>query len=307
MLVEPIDITKYNILEKISIYQDSTVYKIKDKITGKNFAAKIYNESSSKKSEKENLSFKNELKIMTMMNHPNIIKFIGYSPIDFQKKEKAVIITEFLSNKTLAYTIEKESKGLAPSFWDETYKLIIIYGLAKTMACLHEHGIIYRDLNPSNIHLDELLGPIISNFELATEIDSKEPKTLLEGTHSYTAPEIFSNLTYTPASDVYAFGMIVFEIMSGEIPFKNETFYTLKTSIISGLRPDFPKAIPKVYQILISSCWDQDPENRPTFNEIADVLKDNKGFITDLIDEKKYQEYINNFGSFKHNEKKMKH
>ena len=57
MLVEPIDITKYNILEKISIYQVSTVYKIKDKITGKNFAAKIYNESS-KKSEKENFSLK---------------------------------------------------------------------------------------------------------------------------------------------------------------------------------------------------------------------------------------------------------
>ncbi|KAK8843100.1 hypothetical protein M9Y10_025291 [Tritrichomonas musculus] len=303
MLVEPIDITKYNILEKISIYQVSTVYKIKDKITGKNFAAKIYNESS-KKSEKENLSFKNELKIMTMMSHPNIIKFIGYSPIDFKKKKKAVIITEFLPDQTLADTIEKESKGLAPSFWDETYKLIIIYGLAKTMAYLHEHGIIYRDLNPSNIYLDEFLGPVISNFELAAEIDSKEPKILFGGTPSYAAPEIFSDLPYTPASDVYAFGMIVFEIISGEKPFKNATLYSFVTSIISGLRPDFPKEIPNVYQILISSCWDQDPESRPTFNEIADVLKNNRGFITDLIDEKKYQEYINNFGSFKHNEQK---
>ncbi|KAK8843097.1 hypothetical protein M9Y10_025288 [Tritrichomonas musculus] len=236
---------------------------------------------------------------MAKINHPCIVRFIGYSPNNFLNEDKPVIITELLTCGTLENVIESERKSLALPLWDATHKLINIYGIAVAMEFLHSHGIIHRDLKPANILMDESLYPKVADFGLSKKIDSEEQDSLNvqstateKGTPIYMSPEILTQNKYTPACDVYAFAMIVYEIMSNEIPFKNYNMFNILTKVPSGDRPNISDSIPKAYQILIESCWEQNPDERPPFNEIVQVLRENKGFITDLVDENEYLDYI---------------
>lgn len=162
--------------------------------------------------------------VNSKLDHPNILKFIGISPFDFEKKPKFTIITELAANGSLENVLELERHGLSPSNWNDTKKLIIIYGIASGISYLHEHDIIHRDLKPDNILLNEYLLPKISDFGLSkvTDEDVKginyKSKIEIKGTPVFLAPETWSNYEFTKASDVYAYGLIIYEIITGEIP-----------------------------------------------------------------------------------------
>lgn len=80
----------------------------------------------------------------------------------------------------------------------------------------------------------------------------------LKGTPIYLAPEIITEEKYSKASDVYAFAYIIFEIMTGEIPFKDFTFNQLLKKIsIQGHRPEITDDVPDIYKELIEKCWSQ--------------------------------------------------
>lgn len=91
---------------------------------------------------------------MSSFNFPTILKFIGYSPTNFESKFYPTIIMEFCVNDSLADIIEKENKGIAPEGWNDTMKLINIYGIAAGMKYLHQQGIIHRDFEISK-HFNE--------------------------------------------------------------------------------------------------------------------------------------------------------
>ena len=108
-----------------------------------------------------------EVNILMKINHPSVIRFVGFSPINFHEEQKPVIITEFLTNGTLSDMIELEKKGLFNKLWTDTRKLICIYGVAASMSYLHAHNIIHRDLKPANILMDDFLFPKIADFGLS--------------------------------------------------------------------------------------------------------------------------------------------
>lgn len=87
-----------------------------------------------------------------------------------------------------------------------------------------------------------------------------------KGTPIYIAPEVWCTNEYTKAGDVYAFSIIVYELLTLEKPFINYDLVNLYTKVaINGERPIFNYPIPKCYMDLITRCWDQDPKKRPTF------------------------------------------
>ena len=112
------------------------------------------------------------------------------------------------------------SSGLSPKKWDDTKKLINIYGIASGMSYLHSHKVIHRDLKLENILLDEYLNPKISDFGLSKIIDflsismNVQSQRGLKGTPIYIAPEIYAEEEYSKSSDVYAFAFIVYEIIT---------------------------------------------------------------------------------------------
>ena len=154
-----------------------------------------------------------------------------------------------------------ERNGLADYNWDDTKKLINIYDIPSGMAYLHRNNIIHRDLKPDNILIDEYLYPKIADFGLSKNLsdtkifdeeyeNNKGPiKSGFKGTFAYCSPEILSAQEYKKAGDVYTFAMIVYEIMTNEIPFEGFNQYQLFWEVThNDYRPKFKFSIPYSYR-----------------------------------------------------------
>ena len=127
-----IDLNRYHLLDHIGSGSFGDVFKVREIKTNKIYSGKIIKKTISNDymNNEESLLFFREVKLMSIFNHPSIIKFIGYSPIDFEQLPHPTIIAEFVSRGTLNDVIKLESSGLSPDGWNETKKLINIYGIA---------------------------------------------------------------------------------------------------------------------------------------------------------------------------------
>ena len=269
------------------------VYKVKEIKTGEIYAAKV----SINQIEQIPEDFVSEINILSKLDHPSVIKFIGYSPIDFKKNKNPVIITEYAPKGSLENFLVSNNIKI-----DDTRKLIIIYGIASAMSYLHLHNIIHRDLKPANILLDQFLLPKISDFGLS-KINflhsEKSTNNEIIGTPIYISPEIWKSKKYTDACDVYAFALIIYEIMTNEKPFDGLNLYQIMLNVSSGARPQFTCEIPKSYRDLIEICWSQEHYKRPSFSQIVDMLIKDRGFITDNVKEEVFFAYVNYLNGFK--------
>ena len=297
-----IDLNKYEKLKKIGSGGFGSVYEIKEKETQVIYAAKISIYEVDQCSNDVIINLSREIDIISKLNHPSILKFIGFSSRNFKNKQKPTIISEYAPNFSLDKIIENERLGIGNHEWNDTKKLINIYGIASGMAYLHSLDILHRDLKPANILLDNFLYPKIADFGLSKTIFEEDKRELyrekkvitsgFKGTYAYCAPEIIFKQKYTKAGDVYAFGMVVYEIITDEILFQGFNQFQLIRYIMKGEHPKFNYPIPYCYQKLIKKCWDMDFNSRPKFSEIINLLERNPKFITPNVDKEEYFNYI---------------
>ena len=104
-------------------------------------------------------------------------------------------------------------------------------------------------------------------------VDKKDNSNKIFGVIPYLAPEVLSKKPYTKESDVYSFGMIMWEFTTGKKPFHDRPHNSsLISDILNGIRPQVTDDTPEFYAELMKKCWDHSPENRPTAQEIKDCL-----------------------------------
>ena len=143
------------------------------------------------------LDISREVSILSQLNHPSVLKFIHFSATNFKGRKKPVIITEYAPNGTLKDFIELDQSNTNFN-WDDTRKLIVVYGIASAMSYLHSHDILHRDLKPAYILMDDFLLSKIADFGLSKistieKVDSILNTTygVIKGTPIYMAPEIW--------------------------------------------------------------------------------------------------------------------
>ncbi|RHZ46804.1 hypothetical protein Glove_606g174 [Diversispora epigaea] len=159
-------------------------------------------------------------------------------------------------------------------------KLGLLKELASKLKNIHELDIIHHDFHPGNIlsYIFENSLLKISDFGLSKLIgqDIKNPeKRQIFGVLPYIDPEVLSGEEYTKASDVYSFGIIAYEIVTGFAPYYDIPHNKdLARKICNGLRPKIPFHIPKLITRLIMRCWDSRVIHRPTFEELNEELQD---------------------------------
>lgn len=287
-----------------------TVYVARNVKDHHNYAAKVLKCDFKFDGHDQTLLLRETL-ILHRLNYPSIVKFKGvnFSSLTDPLRLEPTIITEYLPHGSLREMLRKERKGLADANWNSTKKYISLLGIAAGMRYLHRKGIIHRDLKPENVLLDKDFYPRICDFGLSRCYPNPLTKytniTMSGnvGTPLYMAPELFEvSGKCTSGIDVYAFSILAYEIVTGEKPFselgKVISPFVFSNKIISGCRPKFTQNVPSKMKDLIEKCWSKKVEERPTFEEIFDLLSDDFSYFDEEIDKDEVIEYLDRLSEF---------
>uniref|UniRef100_A0A8C5I233 Mitogen-activated protein kinase kinase kinase n=1 Tax=Gouania willdenowi TaxID=441366 RepID=A0A8C5I233_GOUWI len=200
-----------------------------------------------------------EIKHLRKLKHPNIITFKGVCT----QAPCYCILMEYCAQGQL-YEVLRAGRKITPSLMVDWSM-----GIAGGMNYLHLHKIIHRDLKSPNMLIthDDLVK--ISDFGTSKELSDKSTKMSFAGTVAWMAPEVIRNEPVSEKVDIWSFGVVLWEMLTGEVPYKDVD----SSAIIWGvgnnsLQLPVPESCPDGFKILLRQCWNCKPRNRPSFRQI---------------------------------------
>ncbi|XP_063144406.1 ephrin type-A receptor 8 isoform X2 [Rattus norvegicus] len=219
--------------------------------------------------ERQRQDFLREAAIMGQFDHPNIIRLEGV----VTRGRLAMIVTEYMENGSLDAFLRTH---------DGQFTILQLVGMLKGvgagMRYLSDLGYIHRDLAARNILVDGRLVCKVSDFGLsrALEDDPEAAYTTAGGKIPirWTAPEAIAFRTFSSASDVWSFGVVMWEVLAyGERPYWNMTNQDVISSVEEGYRLPAPMGCPRALHQLMLDCWHKDRAQRPRFSHVVSVLE----------------------------------
>ncbi|XP_021291565.1 dual specificity protein kinase shkC-like [Herrania umbratica] len=241
------------------------------KWNGTKVAVKILDKDSYSDPETIN-AFKHELTLLEKVRHPNVVQFVGA----VTQNIPMMIVSEYHPKGDLGSYLQKKGR-LSPS-----KVLRFALDIARGMNYLHEckpDPIIHCDLKPKNVLLDNGGHLKVAGFGLLRlskispdKAKLAQPNADVDPSNIYMAPEIYKNVIFDRSVDAYSFGIMLYEMIEGVVPFHPKPAEeAVKLMCLEGKRPPFKtksRSYPPDLRELIENCWDQEPVVRPIFAEI---------------------------------------
>ncbi|XP_069091840.1 ephrin type-A receptor 5 isoform X4 [Pleurodeles waltl] len=218
--------------------------------------------------EKQRREFLGEASIMGQFDHPNIIHLEGV----VTKSKPVMIVTEYMENGSLDTFLKKNDGQFT------VIQLVgMLRGIASGMKYLSDMGYVHRDLAARNILINSNLVCKVSDFGLSRVLeDDPEAAYTTRGGKipiRWTAPEAIAFRKFTSASDVWSYGIVMWEVMSyGERPYWEMTNQDVIKAVEEGYRLPSPMDCPAALYQLMLDCWQKDRNSRPKFEEIVSML-----------------------------------
>lgn len=238
--------------------------------------------------------FQEEVSVLAQLSHPNIVSFLGYSVDERFCSAFLELMDGDLKLLIQQKLLEDETREAPFSI---QVACDIMLQVAEGVHYIHQKGVVHGNLKPASILLKgskdvdiDYVVAKVANFGLPkqNEVDNDPLVTIANndgavlGLHRYwMAPElalsrpIESTEDVDPSSfksDVFSFGMLCFEILTGNAPFRNNANEVIKMTL-DGIRPDLPAQCPQDLKSLIMHCWDPKPHIRPSFAKICEELR----------------------------------
>ncbi|KAG8363473.1 hypothetical protein BUALT_Bualt19G0026100 [Buddleja alternifolia] len=249
-----------------------------------------------------------EVQFLGVVEHPNLVKLIGYCAVDGERGIQRLLVYEYMQNKSLEDHLF--NRAYPPLSWD--CRLQTILGAAQGLAYLHEEleiQVIYRDFKSSNVLLDDDFKPKLSDFGLAREgptAGHTHVSTAVVGTYGYAAPDYIETGHLTSKSDVWSFGVVLYEILTGRQSLERNRPKSEQKLLewVKRYPPDSRKfgmiidprlenhysltAARKIAK-LADSCLVKSAKDRPKMSQVVETLKE---IVRVLVVESPPTEYV---------------
>ncbi|KAI3756583.1 hypothetical protein L1987_56405 [Smallanthus sonchifolius] len=234
-----------------------------------------------------------EVQFLGVVDHPNLVKLLGYCSADGERGIQRLLVYEYMPNKSLEAHLFGRALPLIP--W--VTRLKIMLSAAEGLTYLHEGleiQVIFRDFKSSNVLLDENFNAKLSDFGLAREGpqgDRTHVSTMPVGTYGYAAPEYVETGHLKSNSDLWSFGVVLYEILSGrraidrnlpqseqkliewvkQFPADSKRFRMIMDPRLNN---QYPLNTARKVAKLADSCLRKNPDERPPMSRIVDILQE---------------------------------
>ena len=256
------NIKDFEIIKELGCGSFGRVFLARHKKTKVQYAIKAIDKKN-KTNIEEKPYFRRELEVMYKIHHPNVVKLFGH----FEDNHYCYFIMEYISKGNVynLLTLNKK-KQLATKVVASIIKDVI-----SATYFLHNMNppIIHRDIKPENVLLNDGIVAKLTDFGWSNYIEEEKERKTVCGTPIYLAPEIIKEKGHDEKVDIWCIGVLLFELMTGSIPFQGKDIESLKNNILH-LKITWPKEMNKDAKDLISKILKLDPSERITLEEMLE-------------------------------------
>lgn len=267
---------RYNIVRKLGAGGMSAVYEARDKnldlerVALKLLAPQLVTEKAIVE------RFRNEVIITRKLTHPNIVRTFDFGQLD---SGQLFLTMECVDGRSLEELRRSHGRLPIPA------TLRVVAEVLKAIEYAHKEGVIHRDLKPGNVLISDDGAIKITDFGLARSLEINSKLTQAGecvGTPFYMSPEQVEGTNIDGRADLYSVGIIVYEMLTGELPFRDESWYSLATKI---LKEPLPTQVLKHYKLpqwlqdFIVKATNKSPDLR--FSSASEMLKEIRSHVGD--------------------------
>ena len=247
----------------------STVFRARDNVLGRRVALKVLHEQHSHDAEYVE-RFRREARAIARLSHPNIVTVIDRGEFDGSQ----YIVFEYVSGANLKELLERE--GPLPV----ELALALAHQAARGLAFAHQHGVVHRDVKPQNVLVDENGTAKVTDFGIARSAGPDEALTLtgtVMGTSDYISPEQASGVRVDERSDQYALGGLLYELLTGEVPYPSENAVTAAMRHLQepppSVRSKRPEVSPRVDELVRRAMAKRPHDRFPALDAMVAALE----------------------------------